>query len=178
MTCIAGLVDGDSVLIAGDSAGTAGYDLTTRLDPKVFVRGGVAIGFTTSFRMGQLLQYRLDVPRVPTLGLHQWMSTRFVDAVRDCLKTGGFATRTSEQESGGTFLVGVHGRLFSVETDYQVAEHAGGIAAVGCGAAYALGSLATSSGSGSHRLRRALRVSERFSAGVRGPFTIVRAPAR
>lgn len=57
MTCIVGLVDGDRVILGGDSAGIAGWHLQLRADEKVFRNGPYAIGFTTSFRMGQILRY-------------------------------------------------------------------------------------------------------------------------
>lgn len=48
MTCIAGLVQGDRVLIAGDSAGVNGWSLTVRADQKVWASDGWVFGFTTS----------------------------------------------------------------------------------------------------------------------------------
>ena len=78
-------------------------------------------GFTTSFRMGQLIRYALEPPE-PEGELDRFMSTAFVDAVRACLKDGGWARRDNEREEGGTFLVGVQGRLFAVHDDYQVDE--------------------------------------------------------
>jgi len=38
------------------------------------------------------------------------------------------------QEAGGTFLVGYRGRLFRVDSDYQVGESVNNYCAVGCGA--------------------------------------------
>jgi hypothetical protein len=35
---------------------------------------------------------------------------------------GGYAEKDKEAEKGGCFLVGVGGRLFQIESDYQVAE--------------------------------------------------------
>jgi ATP-dependent protease HslVU (ClpYQ) peptidase subunit len=104
------------------------------------------------------------------------MVGEFVEAARECLKLGGVATKEKEAESGGTFMVGVRGRLFIVESDYQVVEPAPPFAAVGGGAPYALGSLATSTGSPAARIKKALEVSERFCIGVRGPFRVVQAP--
>jgi hypothetical protein len=173
MTAVAGLVHNGRVHLGADSAGVSGWLLSVRADEKVFTNGPYAMGFTDSFRMGQLLRYRLDPPK-PATGpdLHRFMATDFVDAVRECLKNGGFATRNNEQESGGTFLVGVRGRLFTVHRDYQVAENAGDIAAIGCGNELCLGALYASGGweSPRERLRTALAAAERFSAGVRGPF--------
>jgi hypothetical protein len=55
MTCIVGLRQGGKVFIGGDSAGISGWDVTVRADPKVFLSGPYAMGFTSSFRLGQLL---------------------------------------------------------------------------------------------------------------------------
>jgi hypothetical protein len=63
------------------------------------------------------------------------MATFFIDKVRTVLKDGGFATKEKEMEQGGTFLVGIRGRLFSVQSDYQIAESASRFEAVGCGGA-------------------------------------------
>lgn len=174
MTCIVGLAEQGTVWMGGDSAGANGsWSLELRSDSKVFQRGPYLMGFTTSFRMGQLLRYSLD-PVAPEGDLDEFMSTAFVDAVRKCLKDGGFAKKDSEREEGGTFLVGVHGRLFTVHDDYQVAEQVTPYAAVGCGADIALGVMyATDHLEPSHRLRIALDAAERHSAGVRGPFTIM-----
>jgi ATP-dependent protease HslVU (ClpYQ) peptidase subunit len=179
VTCIVGLREGGSAWIGGDSAGVSGWDVTVRTDSKVFVNGPYAVGFTWSYRMGQLLQYKAKLPEPPKQAkdLHGFMVREFVEAVRDCLKAGGMATRDKEAEQGGTFMVGVHGRVFVVESDYQVIERAEPFAAVGSGAAYALGSLATSRGKASARLEQALTTAERFCGAVRGPFKIVASPA-
>ena len=180
MTCIVGLRQGNKVYIGGDSAGiTTGWDLTLRADPKVFTLGEYAIGFTTSFRLGQLVRFRLKPPKPPKSRrrLYPFMVEQFAEATRECLKTGGMATREKEAEQGGTFIVGVHGRLFIVESDYQIVEPSLPFAAVGSGAPYALGSLATSRGNPLARVRRALSIAEQFSAGVRGPFQVLIAPS-
>lgn len=181
MTVIAGLAHKGTVHIGADSAGISGYELRERRDAKVFRNGPYAMGFTTSFRMGQLLHHALQPPAPPEddADLHRFMVTTWVDAVRDCLKTGGWAKKDSEQEEGGTFLVGVRGRLFVVDSDYQVAEPADNYAAVGCGNDVALGALHVSGFYGfltpQVRVKCALETAEKFSAGVRGPFTYVEA---
>ncbi|MGH2481035.1 MAG: hypothetical protein ACRDHW_15375, partial [Ktedonobacteraceae bacterium] len=145
MTCIVGLVEDGKVYIAGDSAGIAGWSLTLRKDAKVFRNGAFLIGGTGSFRMLQLLRYAFAPPAFPVWSgentLEKYMATTFVNALRDCFKAGGFAQKTSEQESGGHFLVGVRGRLFLIDADYQVGESLAGYDACGCGSDVALGAL-------------------------------------
>lgn len=178
MTVIAGLVDDGTVLIGGDSAGIGGYQLTVRRDSKVFLNGPYVFGFTSSFRMGQLLRWALKPPPPGDGGeLEQFMVTDWIDSVRNCLKEGGYAENFGGAESGGTFLVGVRGRLFEINGDYQVGEPLDGYAAVGCGADIALGALHATQGmkmSADERVMGALRAAERHSAGVRGPFTLLR----
>lgn len=55
MTCIVGLVENNKVYIGGDSAGVAGLSLMKRADEKVFKKDEFIFGFTSSFRMGQLI---------------------------------------------------------------------------------------------------------------------------
>ena len=175
MTCIVGLVDEGKVYIGGDSAGVGnGWDLIVRADPKVFRTGPFLMGFTTSFRMGQLLHYALVAPsHPPDIDLNHYMTVEFINAVRDCLKTGGWAKKEGEKELGGVFLVGYLGHLFHIESDYQVGEALDGYMAVGSGDQVALGALyATQKLPPLVRVRLALEAAERWNAGVRGPFII------
>jgi ATP-dependent protease HslVU (ClpYQ) peptidase subunit len=81
--------------------------------------------------------------------------------------------KTNEQESGGSFLVGYRGRLFEIQSDYQVAETTYGFAATGCGEDYLLGAMhALAAEKPEQRILRALAAAEEFSAGVRGPFIV------
>jgi hypothetical protein len=174
MTAIAGFCHDGKVWIGGDSAGVAGSDLTVRSDPKVFRNAEFLFGFTSSFRMGQLLRYSLAPPK-PVTGqdVYEFMVITFVNAVRECLKAGGYATKDKEAESGGCFLVGYQGRLFSIESDYQVGESQDGYAAAGCGDQIICGALfATQGMEPMQRMNLALAAAERHSSGVRGPFLI------
>ena len=178
MTAIVGLVDRGNVYVGGDSAGVAGWSLTVRADSKVFTNGPYVMGFTSSFRMGQLLRWSLKAPR-PKGDLEKFMATTFVDAVRETLKTGGWLKQDSNRDEGGTFLVGVAGRLFMVADDFQVGEAVDGYAAAGCGHELALGALHATTSLGlqpKKRVRLALKAAERYSAGVRGPFTVMEVP--
>lgn len=174
MTAIVGLVQDGAVHLGGDSAGVSGWSMTVRADTKVFHNGPYLFGFTTSFRMGQLLRWA-ELPE-PEGDLERFMCTSFIDAIRTCLKAGGWAKTDAEREEGGDFLVGIGGRLFEVHSDYQVGEPADGYAAVGCGYDLALGALFATAHlemDAEDRLELALEAAERFSAGVRAPFVYV-----
>jgi ATP-dependent protease HslVU (ClpYQ) peptidase subunit len=179
LTCIIGVVHEDKVYMGGDSAGVGGYALIIRADEKVFQNGPFLMGFTTSFRMGQLLWYSLSAPAHPFDGngqpidTYKYMVTIFINAVRQCLKDGGYASTEKGQEFGGTFLVGYKGKLFMIQDNYQVAESVDNFQSVGCGDEIARGALCvTPDLPPEQRIKLALEAAERYSAGVRGPFLI------
>ena len=184
MTCIVGWIDQNCMVMGGDSAGIGGYDVIIRKDPKVFTLSqsqgpDMLIGFTSSFRIGQLLM-TLEVPtaqeeKKPFL----FMVKQFIPAVRKLFQNGGFLKKEKEQERGGTFLVGYRGRLFQVEDDFQVGESRMPYDAVGCGADFALGALRAMEQTGyktspERKVLLALQVAHTQSAGVRPPFKILK----
>lgn len=175
MTCIVGIAHEGRVWMGGDSAGVDGMALEVRADKKVFRNGPFVIGFTSSFRMGNLLQYALTPPRRHTADdVYKFLVTDFVDAVRSCLKAGGYATAKDGGEVGGAFLVGYEGRLFSVQEDYQVAETSTGFDACGSGGQIARGSLFSTIGQPPEdRIKIALAAAEQYNAGVRSPFVVI-----
>ena len=107
--------------------------------------------------------------------LHEQIELQLTDAVRGCLKTGGYARKEHDAESGGCFLVGYRGNLYLIGSDYQVGRPSPGYDAVGCGGDVALGALFASSGPPSKRVKTALRAAASHNAGVRGPFKVVSA---
>ena len=162
--------------MGADSAEVAEYEIHRRADSKVFINSDFIIGFTSSFRMGQLLRYSFLPPaRKEGQEIFAYMVTDFIDAVRTCLKQGGYAKIENNEDLGGIFLVGHKGRLFTIESDFQVCETILPYAAVGCGGTYALGSLYSTDDviPSVERLTRALRAAAEFSAGVRDPFNII-----
>ena len=175
MTCIAALTDGKKVYMAGDSEGVAGYDISIRRDEKVFKIGKkMVLGFTSSFRMGQLLRFNLKPPKHP-LGMdsYEYVVTKLIDVVRKTLKDGGFSTTVNGEETGGCFLLGYRGRLFRIDEDYQVGESLCGYDSVGCGESYSLGYL---HGTKNRKNKKkividSVKCAEFFSAGVSSPIT-------
>lgn len=190
MTCIVGLVNEDNgeVWLGGDSAGVANQRMDIRADPKVFRIGDFAMGFTSSFRMGQLLQYKFNYHQnlEGTLkecrdgDLFQFMATEFIDRIRTILKEGGFAKVDNNVETGGAFLVGIRGRLFTIHDDFQVAENVFPFTAIGSGEEFALGSLYATGRGGLEpipapvrRVDLALKTAEAFTTSVSRPFHFV-----
>lgn len=177
MTCIVGYAEDGICYMGGDSAGVSGWDLLLVRDPKVFRKKDMVFGWTGSFRMGQLLEYRLEIPQHhPDVDDATYMRTDFVDAVRACLKEYGFARVEDNVDQGGHFLVGYRGTIYRVESDFQVFVHAKPYDAVGCGSSFALGALHAMRGDDvdpTTRVILALTTAADLSAGVREPFTVV-----
>lgn len=177
MTCIVGVVHKGKVYMGADSAGTNdALGSTIRVDKKIFQNGPYLMGFTSSYRMGQLLAYAFDPPKPhDDEDLMRFMVTDFINEARHCLITGGFAEKKDEVETGGNFLVGYKGRLFNVQSDFQVGESFHGFDACGCGEDLALGSLFTTKTQTDpkKRIKTALMAAGEFSAGVRPPYHII-----
>jgi ATP-dependent protease HslVU (ClpYQ) peptidase subunit len=174
MTCIIGLKQDSKVYIGGDSAALSGYDKRTRKDKKVFRNGKFVFGFTTSFRMGQLLQYKFKPPEITQIDLFEYMATDFVDALKKCFKDNGYSKVENNIEEGGIFLVGINDRLFKIESDFQVAETIYDFDACGCGEGAAMGAMFATGHikNPQERILKVLNIVELLSAGVSAPFFI------
>lgn len=175
LTCIVGLVDKGNVYIGGDSAAVGGYSISVRKDKKVFHNGPFIMGFTCSFRMGQLLQYKLVVEeQTSSYSDLEFMSTVFIDTVRACFSDNGFKFDSGFENSGGAFIVGYRSNLYIIDVDYQVGLVDTPYYSVGCGSDIALGAMYVSKGAPESRIKQALEAASKFSAGVSPPFHIVK----
>lgn len=180
MTCIIGIQAQGKVWIGGDSAGVdvGSLAVSNRSDPKVFRNGPYIIGFTSSFRMGQLLQYS-DLPVPDTWDVNKFMVTTFIDAVREIGERGGYIGKDSEgREDFGTFIVGFEDKMYYIDSDLQVGIHNDGLAACGCGEGFALGSVwslrqNSPSMAPINLIRNGLEAAAYHSGGVRPPFVIL-----
>ncbi len=173
MTCIVAIKSNNQIIMGADSAGIAGYELRIRKDPKIYKVGEFLFGFTSSFRMGQILGYSFVPPEHrPDYSIEKYMHQVFVDALRDVFHSKGFSRNNSGEESGGTFLIAYRNHIFQICSDFQVAESIHDFDAVGCGADVALGALfaTTTNHNIKERATIALNAAEQFSSGVRSPF--------
>lgn len=174
MTCIVGLAENGIVYIGGDSAAVAGYNIFTTQLRKVFKIGNFIIGYTSSFRMGQLLQYHLEVRQQQDGETDErYMVVAFAESARLLFKEKGYSKVDSNVESGGTFLIGYRGTLYEMDYDFQINSRVPQIAAVGCGGEFAMGALYALSGlSAVERITQSLEISAKLSSAVIAPFII------
>ena len=180
MTCIVGLTDKNKVYIGGDAASASAYSMRISAVPKVFRNGPFVIGYTSSWRMGQILEHhlRIDESELPRAGnsLHEFMVCVFVEKVRDLFKELGYSTVENNEETAGQFLVGCYGHLYYVDKDYQVNETINGMDACGSGEDYALGALYATKDTALNpyqRIDTALEAAAEFCSVVRPPFRVL-----
>lgn len=175
MTCIMGYAIDGKVYIGADSASVSGWEVRKTNLHKVFIVDEFIVGYTTSFRMGQILQYYLCVrPQEENESDLEYMVKAFAENARNCLKDYGFSKIEHNVEEGGTFLVGYRGHLYSIYSDFQVNEGSEGFDACGSGREYALGAfLVTSDKSPEDRVLSALQTAAYFSGSVTEPYTIL-----
>ena len=173
MTCIVGLEHKGKVWIGGDSLGVSGLDISHRSDEKVFKNGEFVMGFTSSFRMGQILRYCLEPPEYEGGDLMEYMVKQFIPELRITFKEEGYSWE-ERGDNGGNFLVGFKGKLFNIEPDFQVGIPSDGFDSIGCGTYYALGSLYNNkTKQPRQRVIQALDTASYFSGGVGGEYTIL-----
>ena len=174
MTCIIALEHENKVYMGCDSAAASGWDMQPTALKKVFRVGEFLIGYTSSFRMGQLLEHHLEVREEKDEDDLNYLVTVFIPAVRTCLKDGGYTKINDNQEEGGIFLVGYRGKAYKVNSDFQVNRFRTGFIATGCGEKYALGALAAQEIINPERaIMKALEIAGMFSNGVCGPYFVM-----
>lgn len=174
MTCIIGLALDGKVYMGSDSASSSGYDRHITALRKVFRVGEFLIGYQDSFRMGEILQYHLEVRQQQDGETDErYMVVGFIEAVRECLKAKGYTRIDNNTETGGRFLVGYRGHVYVVDNDFQINHWLSGIATCGAGEQYALAAmLALHDWKPEERIRRSLEISSELSVYVTAPFHI------
>lgn len=182
MTCIVAIAQNGTVYMGSDHAASddkTGW-IISRREPKCFKVGQYGIAFTDSFRMGQILQYSWTPPKyTPTKtnsGLDKFMRTKFIDSVKSAFKDGGYGSiGGADEDTGGIFIVGVCGRLFTIDEDFHVGENVVNYMAEGSGGQIALGALHATKNQKNPRLRlkAALEAATEFNMNVSGPYTYI-----
>lgn len=178
MTCIASWIEPDGTIYMGaESAGTnSAFHQTIRADQKLGSYRDMLMGFCGSYRMGQLLAHGLSVPpQVEAEDDYTYLVTAFIAGVRNTFRAGGWLLSDKGVEQGGTFLVARRGRLFNVQSDFQVGEAVDNYAAVGSGGNFALGTFYSDKNKEMPPVARiisALDSACHFNAACKGPYVI------
>ena len=140
MTVILGAVDKNKIYMGCDSQVTWGNSKGIVKGLKVFKKKNMIFGVCGSPRIIQLLNFSLNIPEHPKKFTdYAYMGSVFIDAVRDCLKDGGFSKIDNNTETGGNFLVGYNGKIYDIDYNYSITYFDTDYAAIGSGEEIAVG---------------------------------------
>lgn len=176
MTCIVAIEHEGTVYMGSDRAGSSGWSIGLVEHPKTFTNGAALIGYTTSFRMGQVLQYALDVPsHTLTWDVDRWVATDFAAACRAAFEENVWHRVNEGRAKGGSFLLAIQGRAYEIQEDYSFIRSTVGEYATGSGEDFARGSLCSTRtwDDPEARVLAALEAAAECSPSVAGPFDIV-----
>lgn len=181
MTCIIGYVEDGNVWMGGDSAGTNAYfNQRIRSDEKVFIKNDMIFGFTSSFRMGQILRWHFSIPALKVgQDIDLYLHTTFLDSLIESLSDNHYTTEKDNVIKGGNFLFGYKGKLYEIQSNFQIAKTFNKFESVGCGeelamgAMYAIEKLAGDKLDPETKIKIGLNAASKFSAGVSPPYKIL-----
>jgi ATP-dependent protease HslVU (ClpYQ) peptidase subunit len=183
MTCIIGVIDkkNSKVYMGCDSLGSNGSTKTYRKDKKIFKpekNKNFLLGFTSSYRMGQLLMYSDIFPSEEEITFKKWtidhkfMVTELIPKIKKLFEDGNYG----KKDEGGFFLIAYKDKLFEVECDFQIGESFSDYESCGCGEYHAKGSLFALEDSKkdiNEKIHIGLQSASHFSCGVDKPFYIM-----
>lgn len=178
MTCIVGLETEDGVILGGDSAASGNSHTTSVKNQKVFNIGSqFGVGYTSSFRMGQILKRDFDPRSFDYDGIDDKFNftiEEVVPMIRKIMKDGGYSKVESNREKGGLFLFAVADELFKIQKDFSVIKPKK-YSAIGSGYKQARGSLySTEHYNPEKRVKIAIRAAAESQDGVSLPLNTIR----
>lgn len=136
MTVIAGLRDGNRLILASDSCGVVGNEIIYIATPKIFRMDRCIVGVSGSYRLQQIVQYLvpLEPPRTDQLA---WLVRTYSTNLRSAAeKHGGL---DEDKELDGKILIGCDGVFYRVDSCGAIVPLTQPYAAIGSGSDYALG---------------------------------------
>lgn len=132
MTCICGIAAEGKVWLAGDRMASNGFIKYESTRPKVFKNGSFLIGYTTSFRMGQLLEFKWsEPPRISSKTDEEYLFTDVIDSIKKVFKDNDWSSGDQGEDAGGQFLIGFRGKLYEMQPNFSL---------MGCGVLASVGS--------------------------------------
>lgn len=185
MTCVAGIVEEDTMWIGADSARSTG-DLLDTADTKIFTLGAydqsvakMIVGCAGRVRDTNVIRFGFQPPAHPEgMDDYQYMVIKFAEELRLFLKDKGVGIERDNRDSQlAQLLIGYKGWLYRVSSDYSAIRQEEGVAAIGTGTELALGSLYASKTLDPFlppfkRIENALEAASHYISSVAPPFRI------
>jgi ATP-dependent protease HslVU (ClpYQ) peptidase subunit len=141
MTCIVAFRDEEeNIILAGDKMGSDSYSKMIVKEPKVFKNGDFAIGYTDSFRMGQLLKHVWTPPeRKMEQETDNYLYADVTKSLREMFKENGFGD--DDNNDFGAFIMIYEDRILEMQGEMSLLEHETDIVSVGAGCYHATAAL-------------------------------------
>jgi len=177
MTCIIGLIDNDTIFMGGDRCEVNRWSQRTLAHPKVFkLNNEFMLGVSGEARTVSLLKFGFKPPRQKERqDDHEFISTDFAEAIRKRLKDGGITEiKDNKEKVNAAILIAYKGKLYKMDNLFYIKLVESNYEATGVSENCAMGSLYSSNEKDpSKKILLALKASEYFHMGVRGPFDIL-----
>jgi len=177
MTIIVGFTKNNKVYIGGDKLASDSYFKEEIKSSKVFKNKHLLIGFTTSFRFGDILEYSFEPPsdRKSYMSDKHYIVDSLIPAIRKTLEHNKYCDSDSTSESG-TALIGYNGNLYKLQDDWSIIQNSTNIMAIGSGAEYALGALEVlhkTEKSPKKILSKVIKITSKYSPSVSKANTVL-----
>lgn len=181
MTCIVGLEHNGQVYLCGDRAASSIDHITVNKAPKVYKKFTkkkqvpVLIGWAGAFLFGNVLQYKFTPPDIRTgMTPDEYVYHLLIKDLRKSMETNHY----QPQEDPGFTIIGVDGKLFTLQEDFSMLHNDVCYNAIGSGSTYAMGAMHALWNGGvgidpESFLTRAIEAAAAFSTTVRGPFDFI-----
>lgn len=139
MTCIVGIECVDGAIVAGDYMGSSWCAQGISTQSKVFSYDKLIMGYTTSFRFGQVIEHMLDdnknfVPTDPN-DTYRWLVRAFIPKLQAVLEL--------EKCKGGDAVISLNGQVWYIQEEFSVLRYTNGVHSVGVGEDYMTSSILT-----------------------------------
>lgn len=181
----------DSRVTEVDSNGTATQSMSLKeIGFKVAQNGRWLMGVAGDVRAINILTHAFNPP-TPTATLRgkkldHFVTTKFIPALKACFDSEGYSTPITENsehhaEHGSVVMAAINATIYVIDGDYSWVSDSFGVYAIGSGAQFALGSLATSMPtSGKVGLRtakqaamKAVGVAGRYDPSTAAPYQVI-----
>lgn len=151
MTCIIGCELDGEVYMGGDSGAVDDYATTAMTEEKVYQihcqenKSQFLIGYEGSFRMGQVVRYQFHPPEhFKEISDMKYLTTKFIDELIECLETNRVLTKDLEERiETDRMLLGYKGKLYTIDSDFNILRNRLGFDTIGSGFELARGAMLT-----------------------------------
>ena len=178
MTIIIGIENDKGVVIGADTAISA-WLITESALPKVFmIDDRFLFGGAGTPRANQLLRFGLEPKqqRDDEDDLAYLVTTVIPDIRQTLARGGALQDNDGMNATTNAFLMGYRGKLYNIDSDFQISRNSCGYSAVGSGSMVAMGAMSALTRtklSPSNRVQAALEITAQLDIYCAAPFTIL-----